>query len=128
MNIAIDFDGTIVEHEYPLIGRLVPGAIEGIKAIQAAGHTVMLWTMRSGGKLDEAVAFCREHGVEFDYVNVNPSQCEWTQSPKLFAVVYIDDAALGCPLIHQTMGRPYVDWNGVMDSLWKRFAIKRKAA
>lgn len=113
--IAIDFDGTISDHDYPRIGRPVPGAIEWIKQWKEAGAAIYLWTMRCGAHLDEAVAWCREQGLEFHGVNENPSQKTWTQSPKLYANFYIDDAAFGCPLVvnPRTDGRPYVDWSVV---------------
>jgi trehalose-6-phosphatase len=123
MIIAIDFDGTIVDHKFPDIGPLVPGAIEGIKDIQSRGHTVMLWTMRSNylsdgvDTLKQAVDFCATHGVVFDYVNNNTKQWSWTNSNKQYAHIYIDDAALGCPLREHPSarsGRPCVDWHKVM--------------
>ena len=104
MIIAVDFDGTIVEHEFPKIGPAVPGAFEWMKKFQEAGAFLILWTMRSSGQLhgdvlSEAVAYCREQGVEFWDWNTNPHQYTWTTSPKAYAHVYIDDAAIGCPLL-----------------------------
>ena len=114
--IAVDFDGTIVEHEFPEIGKPVPGAFEWLKRFQEAGATLILWTMRSngqvhGGALFDAVAFCGRHGIVFDYVNMNDQP--WTDSPKAYAKVYIDDAAFGCPLYENIRagGHPYVDWD-----------------
>ena len=103
--IAIDFDGTIVEHEFPEIGRPVPGAVEWIKTFQEMGAIIQLWTMRSDGQangdvLTQAVDYCRRERIEFDHINHNPSQTSWTSSPKMYAHIYIDDAALGCPLIN----------------------------
>ena len=56
--IAVDFDGTIVTHEYPRIGRPVPGAIETMKEFLARGDKLILWTMRSGEELADAVRYC----------------------------------------------------------------------
>ena len=68
--------------------------------------------------LSEAVEFCRQHGVEFDALNRNPQQDEWTSSPKAYAHVYIDDAAFGCPLKPPVNGgRPTVDWSIVGPSV-----------
>jgi hypothetical protein len=71
--ISVDFDGTIVGHDFPDIGEPLPGAIETLKAFKAAGWKLILWTCRENEKkrayLDEAVEFCRSHGVEFDAVN-----------------------------------------------------------
>lgn len=116
MNIAIDFDGTIVAHEFPKIGAEVPGAFKWMKRLQKAGCRLILWTMRSDGQnvgdvLTEAVEFCRERGIEFWGVNANPEQ-DWSTSPKAYAHVYVDDAAFGCPMRenYKAGGRPYVDW------------------
>lgn len=118
MIIAVDFDGTIVDHQYPEIGSLVPGAVEWLKAMQEVGAKLILWTIRcdsesSGPVLSDAVAFCRKHGIEFDGINVNPTQHTWSLSPKAYANIYIDDAAFGCPLRANTRsgGRPFVDWD-----------------
>lgn len=116
--VAIDFDGTIVGHCYPEIGPLVPGAIETMLEMQAAGYKLILWTMRSddstdGAVLTAAVNFCKSYGIEFWGVNNNPKQKEWTSSPKAYARAYIDDAALGCPLRDHPSARvtrPCVDW------------------
>lgn len=119
MYICIDFDGTIVKHEYPAIGAPVPGAIEKMKEWQKQGHHLILYTMRSnskqsGPRLQEAVNYVVSHGIFLYGVNVNYSQSSWTSSPKVYGHVYVDDAAYGCPLIHPTNGeRPYVDWSKV---------------
>lgn len=115
--IAVDFDGTLAEHEYPEIGDEVPGAIEWLKTFQQAGAKLILWTMRSdspenGPTLTQAVEWCRERGIEFYGVNSNPDQSSWTTSPKAYAQAYIDDAAIGCPLRESPRygARVYVDW------------------
>jgi hypothetical protein len=113
MNLAIDFDGTIAEHEFPQIGPPVPYAFSFLRAFRDLGAKLILWTMRSDETLAEAVEFCRQNGVEFWGVNGNPEQHEWTNSPKAYAQIYIDDAAFGCPLIYPSSGRPYVDWLSV---------------
>ena len=126
MFIAIDFDGTIVDHRFPEIGRPVPGAFTWIKRFKDAGATLILWTMRSdssayGDTLSDAVKFCRKNGVEFDLVNSNPQ--DWTSSPKVLAHAYIDDAAIGCPLRSNPRmgGRPFVDWDIVGPTVMKLF-------
>lgn len=117
MRIAIDFDGTIVEHEYPRIGKPAEGAVYWIKKWKEAGATIMLWTMRSGPYLQEAVHYCTLKGIEFDAVNSDKQ--DWTSSPKLYANVYIDDAAFGCPLKPTQSGRPVVDWNVVGSQVYQ---------
>ena len=120
MKIAIDFDGTIVDHRFPRIGNENPGAIRWMKEFQKAGAKLILFTMRSdrpgdGNYLSDAVEYCRNNGVEFFGVNRDPEQDEWTTSPKAYAQLYIDDAAFGCPLRQNPRmgGKPMVDWDVV---------------
>ena len=117
VTIAVDFDGTIAEHRYPDIGAEVPEAMETLRELKQLGCKLILWTMRSdsskdGPTLTQAVEWCRARGVEFDHVNHNPSQARWTSSPKVYAQMYIDDAAAGTPLRESARagGRPVVDW------------------
>ena len=71
MIIAVDFDGTIVDHEYPEIGKPKLFAFETLKALQEQGVQLILWTYRSGKELDEAVEYCRKNGIEFYAINKN---------------------------------------------------------
>jgi len=103
MKIAIDFDGTCVTHEYPNIGRDI-GAVPVLKRLVEAGHKLILNTMRSGPQLEAAVNWFKDHDIPLYGVNEDPGQKEWTQSPKVFANMYIDDAALGCPLLYPVKG------------------------
>ncbi len=112
--LAIDFDGTLSEHVYPDIGKEVPLAFDTCKCLQEDGYSLILYTMRSGVELEQAVAWCKERGLEFWGVNENPEQHTWTQSPKVYAQIYIDDAAYGCPLVNIVgYNRPMVDWSEV---------------
>lgn len=99
MTIAVDFDGTIVEHKYPAIGKEIPFATATLKMLQRDGHRLILWTVREGELLDEAVAFCRARGVEFFAVNSNyPDENEdrtAIRSRKLKADLFIDDCQVG---------------------------------
>lgn len=98
MIIAVDFDGTIVEHRYPEIGKELPFAIDTLKALQRDGHRLILWSVREGRLLDEAVEFCRERGLEFYAVNRNyPEEKAGHDhfSRKLKADLFIDDRNLG---------------------------------
>lgn len=111
MFIAVDFDGTIVKHMYPKIGDPVPFAIECLKELEDNGHELILFTMRSDRHLIEATQYCMDNGLKLTGgINTNKTQREWTHSPKAYAQIYIDDAALGCPLIYEPLERPYVDW------------------
>lgn len=97
MKIAVDFDGTIVEHKYPKIGRALPFAIEVLKALQKRGHQIILWTYRSDVELEEAIQYCHNLGVDFYAVNKNyPEEQVDSKTPrKVHADVYIDDRNLG---------------------------------
>lgn len=115
--IAVDFDGTCVTHEYPYIGQDV-GAVPVLRELVEQGHHLILYTMRSGKLEKEAIAWFKEHGLPLYSVNSNPTQKKWTKSPKVHADVYIDDGALGVPLIRSiTTSRPYVDWVKVREWL-----------
>ncbi len=96
--IAVDFDGTCVEHDYPEVGLDVEGAVETLKELQSRGHRIILYTMRSGSKLDAAVRWFKERKIALWGVNENPEQSKWTESSKVYADFYIDDSALGCPI------------------------------
>lgn len=98
MLIAVDFDGTIVTHEYPKIGREIPFAIDTLKRLQSEfHHQLVLWTMRDGKELDEAVEYCRARGLEFYAVNASyPEEVfEPGMSRKVNADLFIDDRSLG---------------------------------
>lgn len=112
MIIAIDFDGTLVKHNYPQIGEAVPGAVSVCQRLISAGHQLILWTMRDGQQLADAVAWCEAENIDFWGINCNPDQ-HWSKSPKAYAQIYIDDAALGCPLIYPLDSRPYADWEAI---------------
>jgi hypothetical protein len=130
MIIGIDFDGTCVSHEFPKIGKDV-GAIPVLKKLIEKGHQLILFTMRSdiddpkqtsseiipvGGKyLTEAVGWFKENDIPLYGVQTNPTQKEWTHSPKAYCQLYIDDAGLGMPLMIdlEVSQRPYVDWDMV---------------
>ena len=98
LKIAVDFDGTIVEHKYPEIGKEILFAFETLRALQEQGHQLILWTFRSGKELDEAVEYCRRNGVEFYAVNSSYPEEEFDEdydSRKIDADVFIDDRNIG---------------------------------
>ncbi|MBP3426371.1 MAG: hypothetical protein J6K81_06620 [Rikenellaceae bacterium] len=110
MIIAIDFDGTCVYHDYPYIGKDI-GAVPVLKELVAAGHQLILFTMRDGKLLKEAEAWFKENKIPLIGSNLNKEQSRWTSSPKVHADLYIDDSALGTPLKYEIdLPRPYVDW------------------
>ena len=100
MTIAVDFDGTIVEHKYPEIGKERPFAIETLKMLIKDHHRLIMWSVREGRLLDEAVDWCRERGVEFYAVNKDYPEEDGTNnnnhfSRKLKVDLFIDDRQIG---------------------------------
>ena len=128
MIIAVDFDGTCVTHEFPYVGKEI-GAAEVLKDLTDKGHKIILFTMRShpeeinqnrtiGGDiisndtLQDAIDWFKKHDIPLFGVNENPTQKDWSSSPKPYAHIYIDDAALGVPLKKDSLSeKPYVDWD-----------------
>lgn len=95
--IAVDFDGTIVEHRYPEIGKEMMFAFATLRALQKKGHKLILWTFRDGRYLEDAVTYCRENGIEFYAVNRNypEEKFDHTISRKINADIFIDDRNIG---------------------------------
>ena len=128
MVIGIDFDGTCVTHEYPEIGESI-GAEKVLRDLVKNGHQLVLCRMRGHmsykGRdlLQEAVDWFEKNGIELLGVNRAPLQDTWTDSPKPYAEMYIDDAALGCPIIESDISdRPYVDWDK-LDKIFRSTGI-----
>lgn len=120
MIIAVDFDGTIVEHKYPQIGKERAFAIATLKKLQAERHLLILWTVREGALLDEAVEFCRKRGLDFYAVNANyPDEQvdENVSTPcrKLRADLFIDDRNVG--------GLP--DWGTIYEMISRKINSSR---
>lgn len=98
MTIAVDFDGTIVEHRYPKIGEEIPFATETLKILAQERHKLILWTVREGELLEAAIEWCRQRGVFFYSVNKDYPEEEKSHngfSRKLKADLFIDDRNLG---------------------------------
>jgi hypothetical protein len=117
--IAIDFDGTIVEDTYPNIGKPQLFAFETMKRLQNDGHRLILWTYRCGSKLDDAVAFCKQNGIEFYAINNTFPNEEYDrkESRKIGADLFIDDRNIGgC-----------IGWGEIYQSLTKEKAPSLKA-
>jgi hypothetical protein len=98
MTIAIDFDGTIVEHRYPRIGEEIPFAVDTLKLLQQEKHRLILWSVREGDLLDEAVEWCRARGLEFYAANKDYPEEERDHegfSRKLKVDMFIDDRNVG---------------------------------
>lgn len=135
MDIAIDFDGTCVTHEYPGTGKEI-GAVPVLKKLIENGHNLILFTMRSGAGLEDALKWFIANTIHLHGIQYNPNQTSWTCSNKCYAQLYIDDAALGCPLIdpgdfegfidgriYVKTKRPYVDWKTVEKILTEKGII-----
>jgi len=124
ITIAVDFDGTCTTHDYPKIGKDI-GAVRVLKSLAESGHKLILFTMRDSRQLDEAVSWFKENEIPLYGIQINPTQLHWTSSNKCFANIYIDDAALGCPILENTelSDRPFVDWLKVEEMLKERNLI-----
>lgn len=125
MYIAVDFDGTIVEHRYPRIGKEIPFATATLRRLQEEGHKIVLWSVREGKLLDEAVEWLSQHGIEVyaankEFPEENPETVRH-YSRKLKAEVFIDDRNLGgLPTVG---GRP--DWGAIYEMITKRMSAEQ---
>ena len=97
MTIAVDFDGTIVEDNYPSIGKPQLFAFDTLKKLQEKGHRLILWTYRHGKSLEEAVTFCKNNGIVFYAINKSfpEEQFDDKYSRKINADLFIDDRNFG---------------------------------
>ncbi len=99
MTIAVDFDGTIVEHRYPEIGKERPFATATLRKLIDDGHKLILWSVREGELLEEAVEWCRKRGIVFYAVNRDFDEDEPGRNPnysrKLKVSMFIDDRNVG---------------------------------
>lgn len=121
MTIAVDFDGTIVTHAYPAIGKPIPFAIDALKRLQQEdNHLIILWSCREGKLLQDAIDYCHDRGLDFYAVNTNfPDEpvSDGLTARKLTADLFIDDRNLGglpdwgviYRMIHE--GRPFCPWS-----------------
>ncbi len=111
MTIAVDFDGTIVKHKYPEIGEEIPFAVDTLKMLQKDHHRLILWSVREGELLDEALNWCHERGLDFYAANRDYPEETTANNPhfsrKLKADIFIDDRNLG--------GLP--DWGTIYDMI-----------
>jgi hypothetical protein len=114
MYICVDFDGTCVTHDYPNVGKDI-GAVPVLSQLTDDGHQLILFTMRSGKELQDAVNWFIDNKIPLYGVQTNPTQKRWTDSPKAYGQLYIDDAALGAPLKvdKELSDRPFIDWDYV---------------
>lgn len=129
ITINIDFDGTVVTHEFPIVGKDI-GSQKVLKKLVKKGHKLILFTMRDdtpdtmdeyyqikqGNRyLTDAINWFKNNNIPLYGIQSNPTQLQWTTSPKSYAELLIDDTALGCPLIFDSniSNRPFVNWEEV---------------
>lgn len=128
MIIGIDFDGTCVSHEFPYVGKDI-GSVPVLKKLVENGHSLILWTMRSDSSkglfLAAAVKWFTDNEIPLYGIQTNPTQSAWTSSPKAYCEMYIDDAALGCPIKYdrEISSRDFVDWSRVEEILIEKGVI-----
>ena len=141
MDILIDFDGTCVSHEFPKIGKSI-GAEPILRMLVEDGHRLILFTMRSdiknpvssnpmivtkgGNYLTDAINWFAKNNIPLYGIQINPTQKNWTTSPKAYGELMIDDSALGCPLKYDESisKRPFVDWVEVYNILFRMGILK----
>jgi hypothetical protein len=116
--IVIDCDGTVMTHDYPKIGKDI-GAVPVLKELIDNKHQLILFTMRSGKTLNDAVNWFKENEIPLFGIQTNPTQHEWTDSPKAYGQLIIDDAAAFAPLRLDLSysNRPFIDWDKMRNEL-----------
>lgn len=120
--IAVDCDGVIFKHtRFPFVGEDNPGAIKWLKRFQELGARLFLWTCRNDSSLQNAIERIEDHGLLLEgYNDIDYGPGEFSPHPKLFANIYIDDAAFGAPLVYPKGERAYLDWDIVGPLVEKR--------
>ena len=126
--VAVDVDGTVVPFDWPGISDVDIGAERVLKRLVEAGHKLILWTVRSGPSLDCAVGWFARRNIPLWGINKNPTQHEWSDSPKAHAQVFIDDYALGAPLKWdlELSEKPFIDWRQVEIMLENKGLLKKE--
>jgi hypothetical protein len=131
---CVDFDGTCVTHDFPEVGSDVPHAVQVLKALANSGAKLIVWTIRCDSPkskngdcdnsfyLSAAKEWFAKHNIPLYSANLNPTQAEWSTSPKAYCDFYIDDAAIGTPLIYGQHSRAFVDWQALLPIIVERIA------
>lgn len=135
MQIVIDFDGTVTTHEFPRVGKDI-GAVPVLKELVANGHQLILFTMRSDRPdkqefyLLDAIDWFKKNEIPLYGIQTNPTQKKWTDSPKAYGELIIDDASIFAPLLYKDdigyveNGRPHIDWSRMRVELVRLGLIK----
>lgn len=138
--ILVDADGTCFTHEFPEIGKDI-GAAPVLRELVAAGHQLILWTMRcdhteepvtddpdihphGGNYLSEAVKWFKDRNIPLYGINVNPTQHTWTTSRKAYGTLCLDDINLGARLSKIAHLRPFIDWEKTYEDLQDTGVLK----
>lgn len=130
LTILVDFDGTVTTHEFPAIGKDI-GAAPVLRELVAAGHQLILWTMRSNKYvgdsdgnlrtaepyLDDAIRWFKDRNIPLYGINMNPTQHTWSSSPKAYGTLCIDDINLGARLSKIAHLKPFIDWKKTYEDL-----------
>lgn len=130
LTILVDFDGTVTTHEFPAIGKDI-GAAPVLRELVAAGHQLILWTMRSNKYvgdsdgdlrtaepyLEDAIQWFKDRNIPLYGINTNPTQHTWSSSPKAYGTLCIDDINLGARLIKIAHLKPFIDWKKTYEDL-----------
>jgi len=120
MDILIDFDGTCVTHEFPLVGKDI-GAAQVLRDLVSNGHRLILFTMRAEDcSIQPAIDWFAENGIALYAVQRHPEQHKFTSSPKALGDLMIDDTALGVKLYSCRLSRDCVDWQWAAAELQRR--------
>jgi len=124
MIIAVDFDGTIVENEFPKIGQFKPGAKETLAKLHSEGHYIIIWTCRSGIKCSAAEKFLKNNNVKYHVINesnpVNLALHKGVDTRKVHADIYIDDRHLGFKVDWKEIYKEVQKLNGTYIPYWKQ--------
>lgn len=124
IDILVDFDGTCTVHEYPRIGRDI-GAVPVLKELVANGHRLIIFTMRDGKELQDAVDWYKKNEIPIFGIQTNPEQKSWTSSPKAYGQYIIDDICAFAPLIKERpQDNPFIDWDLMREELIRVGLIK----
>jgi hypothetical protein len=137
VTIYLDFDGTMVEHYYPNMGRCNFGSVEVVRKLQDAGHTIILNTYRADcndGTLEKAIKWLenswmclkdKNSGRELlpiplnTTAKINPAPFIIDKQLQVYndsldEYIFLDDQSLGMPLKPATMIKgSMVDWDAV---------------
>lgn len=129
LTIGLDFDGTLVEHRYPIVGKTLPHCIETLRKWQNECNVLyILTTMRDGQTLEDAINWGNENGIKWFGIQYHPYQKRWTTSNKCHCNLMIDDRNFGQPLTLDSDGFTCVDWvemDNVLTPIFNKWLKKK---